>query len=89
MMKTEIDNDIYSGLKYIQEDQDKYYKLLCILHDYMIWLLETKASEAPVSGLNTPLTNHCLALDILVPFLEILICAVIKRMCPRKKEALP
>ena len=35
-------------------------------------------SDAPLIGLSASLINHCLALDILLPFLDISVCAVIK-----------
>ena len=37
------------------------------------------ASDAPLIGLNAPLKNHCLALDIFCfPFSDLPICAVFK-----------
>ena len=47
------------------------------------------ASDAPLIGLNAPLRNHCLAVEILVPFLHVglPICAVIKE-CALKKSGL-
>ena len=47
------------------------------------------ASDAPLIGLNAPLKNHCLALDILVPFQDLPICAVINQNVPYKIVILP
>ena len=46
------------------------------------------ASNASLIGHNAPLKNHCLALDILVPFLDLPICDAIKA-CALDKVALP
>ena len=43
--------------------------------------------DAPLIGLNVRLKNHCLALSILVPFLDFPICTVIKE-CALEKSGL-
>lgn len=45
--------------------------------------------DAPLTGLNAPSKISCLALEILVPFSDICVGAVLRKKCPKKKWPCP